>query len=71
MQRTVRTAVGRSVERGAIADLVGVRHDGRVDMMEIRSDTQTTAELMTKLSEERTLLPERYRGDIFVEEPLP
>lgn len=69
MQRSLRTAVGRSMERGEIPDLVGVRRDGRVDIFEVRSNSQSRYELRIKVQQMLKTLPPNMRGKGYVLEP--
>ncbi len=71
MQRSVRTAIGRTIEPGEIPDVVAVRHNGRVDVLEVRSDSQYTTDLYSKLHGILEVLPEAVRGKPYVKEPMP
>lgn len=63
LQRSWRTATGRLSESKLMPDLIGVRHDGRVDAVEVESKTDKTEDLEARLEEGMRTLPEQHRGD--------
>lgn len=71
VQRNLRTSVGRleGLTNDDIPDVIGVRRDGRVDMWEVRSASQTRDELTTKLENIMNTLPAQRRGQILVIDP--
>ncbi len=60
---------GQSLYPDVKADVMGLRWDGRVDLLEVRSKSQTPQFLQNKLEATRNKLPEKMRGDIRVVEP--
>jgi hypothetical protein len=71
LQRSWRTATGRVGTSGEIPDIIGVRRTGTVDAFEVRSTSQTEAELLTKLRQGMRTLPSERQGVFGVLEPLP
>ncbi len=50
-------------------DVMGLRHDGKIDMAEVVSPTQTKAQLQAKLENAMNQLPPEQRGNIFIHDP--
>jgi hypothetical protein len=71
LQRSWRTATGRVGTSGDIPDIIGVRRTGTVDAFEVRSRSQTDAELTAKLNRGMSSLPSERQGIVGVLEPLP
>ena len=71
LQRNWRTATGRVGKNRNIPDLIGVRRDGRVDAVEVRSDSDTAAALRRRLQIGLNSLPKSRRGRIQVIQPEP
>jgi ferric iron reductase protein FhuF len=51
---------------GKIPDVIGVRHDGRVDAFEVQSKSDEKEDLEKRLEEGMETLPEERRGDFAV-----
>lgn len=68
-QRSWRTATGRVGTSRKIPDIIGVRHDGKVDAFEIESRSDNEASLRSRLKEGMNTLPEERRGDYDVLKP--
>jgi hypothetical protein len=71
IQRNWKTATGESGASTNIPDVIGVRHNGKVDAFEVRSSSQTVKELDTKLEKDLRLLPAERRGTYRTLEPEP
>jgi hypothetical protein len=68
MNRSVRTATGLddlAVIQNLRPDSISVRRDGRVDLIEVRSDSQSQAEVEAMLNMIQALLPPDHRGDVY------
>ena len=63
MQRGLKTALGaiEGLSRN-IADLILVRTDGKIDMIEVLSKTQREGSQHAKLKQDMSTLPEHLRG---------
>jgi hypothetical protein len=69
MGEPLSTFSGRSHKPNIEPDVMGLRHDGRIDMAEVVSPSQTAKQLRTKLEKAwKQLLPEQ-RGRIYVHDP--
>jgi RHS repeat-associated protein len=66
MQRSWRTATGRVSKSGKIPDIIAVRRDGRVDVFEVASKSDTQDDLQRRMAEGMNTLPEGKRGTIQV-----
>lgn len=51
------------------ADITGVRLDGKIDLIEIRSPSQTVKELREKLARAMQMQPPEMQGEIFIINP--
>ena len=51
-------------------DVMGLRPDGRIDMAEVVSPSQTAEQLKAKLKKDMDQLPPEKRGDIIVHDPV-
>lgn len=71
IQRAWRTATGRVSPSTLIPDVIGVRRNGKVDAVEVRSHTDKTSKLMERLRRGRRTLPEKHRGEVKVIEAGP
>jgi hypothetical protein len=69
LQRSWRTATGRTSQERLMPDIIGVRWDDVVDAWEVRSLSDTTEILRARLKVGMQSLPERYRGRWDVLEP--
>jgi len=56
LNRSLRTVTGNPDAPNIKPDVTVVNHDGTIDMVEVRSTGQTTAELVKKLSDNRSIL---------------
>lgn len=64
IQRSWRTATGRVGKSRKIPDVIGVRRDGKVDAVEVRSKTDKSHVLRQRLKKGMRTLPPARRGDI-------
>ena len=71
MQRSWRTATGRVASSRKIPDIICVRRDGKVDAIEIKSDSDEEKALRRRLEEGMDTLPPERRGRSRVEQPRP
>ncbi len=71
IQRSWRTATGRLSENRRIPDIIGVRRDGKVDAFEVRSKSDNSDALETRLKEGLNSLPPKHRGRTGVIESRP
>lgn len=67
MNRSLKTATGGLSADNRFPDITLVRRDGRVEMVEVRSNGQTAAELELKLEQMLETLPPERRGTSRVE----
>ena len=70
-QRSVRTATGRVGTSTNQPDLIGVRRDGKVDMIEVRSKTDSMQQLQQRLTDAQNSLPADRRGKTGIVTPQP
>jgi hypothetical protein len=69
MQRSWRTATGRVSDSGLIPDIMGVRRDGRVDALEVKSNSDKTDALRRRLRQGMNTSPPERRGRYDVLQP--
>lgn len=69
IQRSWRTATGRVGKSRRIPDVIGVRRDGKIDAIEIRSKTDSPQVLEKRLEEGMGTLPPTRRGETAVFDP--
>ncbi len=69
IQRSWRTATGRVGKSRKIPDVIGVRRDGKVDAIEIRSKTDSHALLEKRLEQGMATVPRARRGQTIVIDP--
>jgi hypothetical protein len=50
-------------------DVMGLRPDGKIDMVEVVSPSQTVKELRAKLQKAMSQLPAEKRGDMIIHDP--
>lgn len=68
MNRSMRTATGLESLAGLEnrrPDIVAVRRDGKIDLIEARSDSQSQADIINMLQELMLALPEGRRGSMY------
>ena len=71
MQRSWRTATGREVRSRRIPDIIGVRRNGKIDAVEIKSASDQPDALMQRLNEVMNALPDGRRGKPKILDPNP
>ncbi len=71
MQRSWRTATGRVGSSTKVPDVIGVRYNGEVDAVEVRSKTDKYKDLIQRLRKGMKTLPPEHRGEISVIDPVP
>jgi hypothetical protein len=71
LQRSWKTATGEATASSEIPDVIGIRRDGKVDVFEVRSDSQKQRQLNQKSREALKLLPANRRGRFRTLEPEP
>jgi hypothetical protein len=64
LNRAYKTATGVQTTPRRLPDVIGIRHDGKVDVVEVRSRTDNEKELRQRNQEAMKQLPESMRGDI-------
>ena len=69
MQRAWRTATGKVNDSRSIPDLLLLRHDGKVDAIEVMSETDSGPVLQSRLAEGMEMMPPEVRGDSAVVRP--
>ncbi len=71
IQRAWRTATGRVSPSSLIPDVIGVRRNGKVDAVEVRSRTDKERALRRRLRKGLRSLPPERRGKVRVIDPGP
>ena len=69
MQRAWRTATGRQVKSRRIPDIIGVRRNGKIDAVEVKSATDEYKVLKRRLDEVMKTIPDERRGGHKILEP--
>lgn len=69
IQRSWRTATGRVSKSRKIPDIIGVRRDGKVDAVEVRSKTDSERVLQRRLDDSMETLPPERQGETLVINP--
>jgi hypothetical protein len=71
LQRSLRTATGRVSKGRRMPDIIGVRRDGRVEQVEVESDSDIEEKLIQRMAESNLTLPAHRRMDGRVIHPAP
>jgi hypothetical protein len=69
LQRSLRTATDRTSSNGRIPDVIGVRRDGKVDVWEVKSKTDTDDDLQFRLDQIKNSLPAERQGNFDIIPP--
>jgi len=64
LNRAYKTVTGVQTTPRRLPDVIGIRHDGKVDVVEVQSKTDVRQELLERNEEAMKQLPESMRGRI-------